>query len=106
MNFLIVTGLSGAGKSMAVNALEDMGYVRRYIDKANRRQVWVSLTDQCQEQIRSTCDANDGLLVKSFELLSDEDMLQLEKAARTITQIINKMEDRPLRDLSAKEEEK
>ena len=89
-----------------VNALEDMGYVRRYIDKANRRQVWVSLTDQCQEQIRSTCDANDGLLVKSFELLSDEDMLQLEKAARTITQIINKMEDRPLRDLSAKEEEK
>ena len=64
------------------------------------------MTDQCQEQIRSTCDANDGLLVKSFELLSDEDMLQLEKAARTITQIINKMEDRPLRDLSAKEEEK
>ena len=31
--------------------------------------------------------------------------MQLEKAARTITQIINKMEDRPLRDLSAKEEE-
>lgn len=26
MNFLIVTGLSGAGKSMAVNALEDIGY--------------------------------------------------------------------------------
>ena len=27
MNFLIVTGLSGAGKSMAVNALEDIGYL-------------------------------------------------------------------------------
>ncbi|MGN0975980.1 MAG: RNase adapter RapZ, partial [Gemmiger sp.] len=26
MKFLIVTGLSGAGKSMAVNALEDIGY--------------------------------------------------------------------------------
>ena len=26
MNFLIVTGLSGAGKSMAVNALEDIGF--------------------------------------------------------------------------------
>ena len=30
MNFLIVTGLSGAGKSMAVNALEDIGFF--YID--------------------------------------------------------------------------
>ena len=26
MDFLIVTGLSGAGKSMAVNALEDIGF--------------------------------------------------------------------------------
>lgn len=26
MNFLVVTGLSGAGKSMAVNALEDIGF--------------------------------------------------------------------------------
>ena len=26
MNFVIVTGLSGAGKSMAVNALEDIGF--------------------------------------------------------------------------------
>ena len=26
MNFLIVTGLSGAGKSMTVNALEDIGF--------------------------------------------------------------------------------
>ena len=89
-----------------VNALEDMGYVRRYIDKANRRQVWVSLTEQCQSRIRSSCDANDGLLVKSFASLSDEDMLQLQKAACTITQIINKMEDRPLQDLTAKEDEK
>ena len=26
MNLLVVTGLSGAGKSMAVNALEDIGF--------------------------------------------------------------------------------
>ena len=26
MNLLIVTGMSGAGKSLAANALEDMGY--------------------------------------------------------------------------------
>ena len=26
MKFVIVTGLSGAGKSMAVNALEDIGF--------------------------------------------------------------------------------
>ena len=26
MSFLIVTGLSGAGKTMAVNALEDIGF--------------------------------------------------------------------------------
>ena len=26
MSFLVVTGLSGAGKSQAVNALEDIGY--------------------------------------------------------------------------------
>ena len=26
MNFLVVTGLSGAGKSMAANALEDIGF--------------------------------------------------------------------------------
>ncbi|MBO4733969.1 MAG: RNase adaptor protein RapZ, partial [Clostridia bacterium] len=26
MNLVIVTGLSGAGKSQAANALEDMGY--------------------------------------------------------------------------------
>ncbi|MGN0625631.1 MAG: MarR family winged helix-turn-helix transcriptional regulator [Oscillospiraceae bacterium] len=87
-----------------VNALEDMGFVRRYIDKANRRQVWVSLTEQAQEYIRSSCDANDGLLVKNFASFSDEEMLQLEKAARTIIQIVNKMEDRPLQDLDAKKE--
>ncbi|MDD3193228.1 MAG: MarR family transcriptional regulator [Oscillospiraceae bacterium] len=89
-----------------VNALEDMGYVRRYTDRANRRQVWVSLTEQCQADIRSSCDANDGLLVKSFASLSDEDMLQLQEAAQTITQIVNKMEDRPLQDLSVKDSEK
>jgi len=87
-----------------VNALEDMGYVRRYIDKANRRQIWVSLTEQAQEHIRSSCDTNDGLLVKNFASFSDEEMLQLEKAARTIIQIVNKMEDRPLQDLDAKKE--
>ena len=29
MKFVIVTGLSGAGKSMAVNALEDIGFFCR-----------------------------------------------------------------------------
>ena len=28
MNFLVVTGLSGAGKSMAANALEDIAVLR------------------------------------------------------------------------------
>lgn len=85
-----------------VNALEDMGYVRRYIDRANRRQIWVSLSEECQNMIRSSCDANDGLLVERFSSLSDEDMLRLQEAVRTVLQIVNKMEDRPLQDLSEK----
>ncbi len=89
-----------------VNALEDMGYVHRYIDRANRRQIWVSLSEECQEIIRSTCDANDGLLVESFASLSDEDMLQLQEAVRAVLRIVNKMEDRPLQDLTAKEDKK
>ena len=49
---------------------------------------------------------NTMISMEQQRLSVNQDMLQLEKAARTITQIINKMEDRPLRDLSAKEEEK
>ena len=85
-----------------VNALEDMGYVRRYIDRANRRQIWVSLSEECQNMIRNSCDANDGLLVESFSSLSDEDMLKLQEAVRTVLRIVNKMEARPLQDLNEK----
>lgn len=77
-----------------VNALEDMGYVRRYTDRSNRRQVWVSLTDECWEILRKHSDANDGILVKSFDSLSDEDMKTLQQAARTIQTVLGKMEDR------------
>lgn len=85
-----------------VNALEDMGYVHRYIDRANRRQIWVSLSEECQNMIRNSCDANDGLLVESFSSLSDEDMLTLQEAVRTVLRIVNKIEDRPLQDLNEK----
>lgn len=85
-----------------VNALEDMGLVQRYIDKANRRQVWVSLTDSCKEDIRNFCAKHDCFLVQSFAQISDEDMEKLHEAAQTVKQIINKMEDRPLKELPSK----
>lgn len=99
----VETNVSLQQITKTVNALEDMGYVRRYTDRANRRQVWVSLTEQCQEQIRNSCDAHDGLLVKSFAGVSDADMLRLQQAAQTINEIISQMEDRPLQELPAKE---
>ena len=42
MNLLIVSGLSGAGKSVAMNALEDIGFfcidnIRRHCCPASRR---------------------------------------------------------------------
>ena len=77
-----------------VNALEDIGYVRRHIDRSNRRQVWVSLTDECWEIMRQHSNANDGILAESFRSLSDEDMNRLQKAARQIHEILGKMEDR------------
>ena len=46
MNFLIVTGLSGAGKSMAVNALEDIGFF--CIDNIPWRCCRVSWTSPCR----------------------------------------------------------
>lgn len=77
-----------------VNALEDIGYARRHIDRSNRRQVWVSLTDECWEIMRQHSNANDGILAESFRSLSDEDMNRLQTAARQIHEILGKMEDR------------
>ena len=55
--------------------------LRRYIDKEAKPAAGLGVADQYSANpgFEVPCDANDGLLVKSFASLSDEDMLQLQK---------------------------
>lgn len=76
MNFLIVTGLSGAGKSMAVNALEDIGFfcidnipaglLPRILDFAQQGEnqlsrVAVVMDVRGLRSVEETCKALDAL---------------------------------------------
>lgn len=63
MNFLIVTGLSGAGKSMAVNALEDIGFF--CIDNLPPQLImkFADLVYHSSEKMKNTalvCDIRSG----------------------------------------------
>jgi len=84
MNFLIVTGLSGAGKSMAVNALEDIGFfcidnipvalLPRIVDFAlqgenqlNRVAVVMDLDEKKIEYDILFLDANDAAIQRRYK---------------------------------------
>jgi UPF0042 nucleotide-binding protein len=78
MELIIVTGMSGAGKSQAVKALEDIGYY--CVDNMPPRliQTFVELCNQSAEDIRRVALVMDVRSGKMFEDLL-ENVLALQK---------------------------
>ncbi len=79
MELIIVTGMSGAGKSQAVKALEDIGYY--CVDNMPPRliQTFVELCGQSAEDIRRVALVMDVRSGKMFEDLR-ENVLALQKS--------------------------
>lgn len=78
MELIIVTGMSGAGKSQAIKALEDIGYY--CVDNMPPRliQTFVELCSQSAEDIRRVALVMDVRSGKMFENLQ-ENVLALQK---------------------------
>ena len=77
-----------------VNALENDGYIERFINKENRRQVCVQLTKQGREFLESSRKKLNNMLLDHFKDLSDEEMRELQSACVIVKTLLQKLENR------------
>ncbi len=62
--------------------MEKKGYIEREIDKENRRNIIVNITDAGKKYTLDVLMENYNLLVKSFELMGEDDTKQLIALAK------------------------
>lgn len=62
--------------SQIANNLEKNGYLRREIDKSNRRRLIVTITQEGREALRAAEAAFDQLLTESLNMLGEHDTLE------------------------------
>src|SRR4051812_25781426 len=63
-------GLSTSATTIAINRLVKSGHINRTRDEADRRVVWVELTDSAAQTISSLKAMRDQLLVRMLEELT------------------------------------
>ncbi len=75
-----------------VNSLEDSGYVTRFTDRSNRRQVWVRLTDDGRQFLEERQSELNEDLYSCFRNITDSELKMLlensSKLADTLRRLV------------------
>lgn len=71
--------------------LEQEGFVKREIDKDDRRNTWYSVTSSGTKLARKTIDAFRRRVAELFSEISDEDEKKLTEALKSMNVILNKI---------------
>ena len=78
-------GLSISATTIALNRLVKQKYIHRYRDEADRRMVWIELSDETVHMITSKIEQRKHLINHLFENLSDEEETELIRLFRKLT---------------------
>jgi DNA-binding MarR family transcriptional regulator len=81
-------GVTASTASGAVDHLVGIGYMARSDDPANRRQVRVSVTPLGSQNLEQLRELSTRQIRTLFELLSDDDLEVVERAARLMSDAI------------------
>ena len=63
--------------SRSIKALEEKGYVRRYVDQKDRRNTLVEITEAGQEVLQESNEIMDDFIQRMFEKTDKEEMARL-----------------------------
>lgn len=82
-----------------VNVMEAQGWVRRSVDEADKRVVWVELTDNGHAVLQAMSEARAAVLERYLGGLSEPDRAALREALPSLSKLIERGDD----ELSASE---
>ena len=86
-------GITKQQLTKLVNDLEAMGLVKRTHDEKNRRQVYVSLTDDGQKEFEKVKQAMLECTVEGLKGFSPEELLQLEDCLEKLVPLLEKFKE-------------
>lgn len=81
--------VSAPSMTRTINALEEVGHVRRDLDPADGRQKLVSLTTSGREVLARTRVQRDGWMVRHLDGLTPDELAALREAAVLLTKVAN-----------------
>lgn len=77
-------GITAPSMNRTVNCLEELGYVSRVTDPADRRRVSIAITDEGHRVVTETVERRDSWLARILAGLDDDDRRTLHAAAEII----------------------
>lgn len=77
-------GITAPSMNRTVNCLEELGYVSRVTDSADRRRVSIAITDEGHRVVTETVERRDSWLARILAGLDDDDRRTLHAAAEII----------------------
>lgn len=82
--------VSTARMAAVLGSLEKKKWIKREIDKENRRQIIVSLTQEGKQFIKSKTDAAVDGLAMMLQELGEEDATELVRISERVAELANK----------------
>jgi len=90
---------STARISAALGSLEKKGQVRREIDKTNRRNILVTITDEGRERSHEDIEKMRSLMIRVMTELGERDATELVRLMRRLFEISSKVFDSSSADI-------
>jgi len=81
---------STARISAALGSLEKKGQIRREIDKSNRRNILVTITEEGRERSRSELRYMKEIMLSIFTEMGEHDAVELVRLMKRFTEIANR----------------
>lgn len=79
--------------SRSINTLNSLGYITKKQDAKDKRIIYLSLSTKALELISKTLSASEELFLDRFNILSSEEIEQLNYSFSTIQNLLIKMRD-------------
>ena len=90
-----VTGLSSAGASILVNKLVKFGYLTRYDDPDDRRNVIINFTRKGSGMCNTVEDKLNRYIFSYFDNCGETELQEIENVSRTICRVLDQPDGTP-----------
>jgi MarR family transcriptional regulator, 2-MHQ and catechol-resistance regulon repressor len=105
LNFIHLEGTTTASKlskklnisvpntSRSINTLHNLGYLTKKQDSTDKRIIYLSLSPKALDLMAKALTSSDERFIKKFNLLSNEDTLELSQSFSKINTLLIKIRD-------------